>query len=174
MVATSKGITPKLPAAVLLWFHWRKIFAKEGINSLPTSRDSPFMWMEGMQCVYGGISFLTNSPDDKLIRVLWNIYLSLACCEPDFSHKEYNYQKHQSRHIFNKSPSFPQRSSQTLHLGGKKIKNPTHKGESERFNLSTQISAISEDGKFLQMNRSALTEGLMKSDPLLTIKGASV
>lgn len=68
--------------------------------------------------------FLINSPDDKLIRVLWNIYLSLACCEPDFSHKEYNYQKLQSRHIFNKSPSFPQRSSQTLHLGGKKLKIP--------------------------------------------------
>lgn len=120
--------------------------------------------------------FLTNSSDHKLKRVLQNIYLSLSCCEPDFSHKGYNQQKHQSICIFNKSPSFPQHPSQTLHFGGKKNKNPTHKGESERFNLSTQISAISEDGKFPPppMNRSAFTEGLMKSDPLLTIKGASV
>lgn len=135
--------------------------------------DSPFMWMEGMHVCIWRYLFLTNNPDDKLVGVLWNIYLSLLAVS----------QSSLRRNIISKSIKADIFSARVINLycilpilGGKKIKNPTYKGESERFSLSTQISAISEDGKFPppQTNRSAFTEGLMKSDPLLTIKGASV
>lgn len=99
---------------------------KELILSVYPSRDSPFVWTEDT-CVYMEVSFfLTNSPYDKLIQVLWNIYISLASLTRDIINKSIKADIFLAS-IFHFHSILPKPS-----ILKTKLKNPTHKDEAKR------------------------------------------